>query len=443
MRIKIDIVCAIFLVFAFLSATHIISSSIPIRIAGFTFFGVVRAAAIPIGVLLFIVLATTKAKTLFHKLYLFSIPVILISLQILLQFFLLPSLALQSHITASADFLSLFITYLLLLLTVNTNSTNKISNFLLLSFQLILLAAILYEPFLILQSGQSIFSVLANYGDRSAAPRTATFWGSSNDSANILVMLLPFGYLFLERFSRYKKKILIPLFILYIFVVLTFNSTRTALLGSFPLITFLYYSNLSTKKIALLSISLLPLAVLGASFITSFVNQAFAGEDLYSGTFGWRYQNLWQPGVAYTLENSPINGFGSGGWGYVYTSIYGGSSYANVHNAFIWTYVSWGLVGLISYIALLLILSFEAYRLSRFRLKYISNIGKACFCSVIAYIFWSLISGGYGALGLSPLLSVAAIIVCTRVSIINLIHSTPRLDKLDQLKNYTNFHQIL
>ena len=115
------------------------------------------------------------------------------------------------------------------------------------------------------------------------------------------------------------------------------------------------------------------------------------------------------------MDTSPILGFGVRGWEYV-SSLPGVLSVTeeggvSPHNIYLWIFISWGLVGLVFYLFLLIILFFHSFRLTKDNDRKIAIYAKASFCSLIAYIIWGLISNAHIDIGWLVLIMIATSVV--------------------------------
>ena len=354
-----------------------------------------RFGTIPILSFFILDLLTKLKQKQAKHLFLMSLPIIIILFVTLFQLIALPSVVLSTHITGSIRPISWSLAYLCVLLVLNPSVAREYKNIFLTLLLLIFLVGILQYPHLILKSGVGISSILSNYGQLQGRVQNHGIFGSANEDANGLIALFPIALLWIEQTHGLKKKIL--KFIIFIFfpIALLFNGTRTALLISFPLITFLFYSNLSFKRTFIFVLASPILAGVFLLFGYGFFERAFIEDVEGGGTLGWRLEHAWIPAINHTLENSPIFGFGSRGWEYVAQQaelITPDGGLIPPHSGYVWVYISWGVIGLAAYLAFLLILLTESFRLAQSKKLEVAKPSKALFCSVVAYCLWSFIS---------------------------------------------------
>ena len=360
--------------------------------------GALRIAFIP---LLFIVLLDASGKISIQRLK-FAIymsgPLLVLPMLFAFQVLALPSDALSIHLSGCTKFVCWILGYLCTLLTLNNQSARKTRSIILYTFIFIFLATIVQYPFIIAKSSTSIAVILKNFG--RGEKNFFGLFAAANEDANSTVTLLPFLLMQVEKLGGLKKFVLLACILFYFSIVLLFNGTRTALLITFPLILFIFYSKLSIK--AFLGISpLIGLAfLLYNAYGRGFTEEAFSKESGDSGTFSFRLERVWIPASTYTFEHSPLVGFGSRGWEYVgsLVRLVRSASETNAfeiipsHNVYVWTFVSWGILGSFIYVTFLILLLKESFGLSKNSDAEVAMFGRTLFCSMIAYCFWAFIS---------------------------------------------------
>ncbi|NEO98673.1 MAG: hypothetical protein F6K58_08325 [Symploca sp. SIO2E9] len=411
-----------------------------IRLGGFSLIGVVRVGLLP--VLFFTLIDTFKSrriKKIGSRFWLEMIfPIFAFLILLIFQIFTLPSKALSGHLSGSADYVFLWLSYLCIVLNLNHETSHKIIKIISFTFLLVFIAAIIQYPYLIISSGKNLIGVLSSYG-QSGKIKTFALFASANEDANAVMTLLPFALFYIEKTSGIKRIILRTSILLYIPIILLFNGTRTALIISFPLILSLFYSNLSFKKIINFFPFLIPIIGLVYIFTYSFVGSAFSREAADEGSLNWRMENLWIPATTYTRENSPLVGFGSLGWDYVSRSIeigYGSGSYFKIipsHNLYVWSYVGWGTIGLFILLVFIAILLKESFKLSRLSNFELSSLSKTVFCSILGYCIWGCISNAFMPAGWCIFYSMGIIIASMRVI---LVESNKQLFKYQIKQTY-------
>jgi O-antigen ligase len=321
------------------------------------------------------------------------------------QIFLIPSEALEMHLSGCIKFISWILLYLCSLATITEYTAPQFAKGVTFILFLNFLGIVLQYPFLILASSKSFFDVIASYGDTTLDKSIHGLFAAANEDANGMITLLPFCLYFVEKTTALKKWLLRLLILLYIPIILLFNGTRSALFAGFPLISLLFYLKFSVIRLVRIAPFLLGAVALLVANTRSFAEQAFKSESLQNGNFGWRVLRLWIPATRYTFEHSPILGFGSRGWDYVcilnnivlsqtgqVTSVFDTTP---PHNIYIWIYVSWGIFGFLMYLSFLALLLKESFLLCLSKRAEVSKLGKATFCSMVAYCIWGGISNSH------------------------------------------------
>ena len=410
MKVNAVGILAFLIVLYLLTAIHAVES-VSIASALMRLF---RLANIPLFLLFIVVLLPRQAMTKMKAFAPLILPVVLILAVNVLQLAALPAHLAATHLTISVRFSALFLLYICILLAINRTSVDRLMRVLTVSLSAVFVVGVIQYVFLIFQSGSSFVSVFANYGQPGARYQLEGILGSANENANGFMTILPLVLLQVER-KEFQTRLLLRGAVFFLLVLaLLFNGTRTALLISLPLITFLFYSDLSVKKAAFLA---LPASVFGAYlllFSQNIVGRAFGQESSQDGTLGWRVEHVWRPAIDYTAANSPLFGFGSRGWEFIGAQIgftdHTGIDVAPAHSGYIWTFVSWGLFGLLAYVVLLVVLLVESFRLSQSRKKTVADAGKALFCSMVGYCIWAFISNVMFTVGWVILMYLAAAI---------------------------------
>ena len=377
-----------------------------------------RFGTIPILLLFILDLLPKWKQKQAERLFVMSLPIIIILFVTLFQLIALPSDVLSTHITGSVRPISWSLAYLCVLLVLNPSVAREYKKIFLTLLLLIFLVGILQYPHLILKSGVGISSIFSNYGQLQSRVQIHGIFGSANEDANGLMTLFPIALLCIETTHGLKKKIL--RFIIFIFfpIALLFNGTRTALLISFPLITFLFYSNLSFKRTFIFLLGAPILSGLSLLFGYDFFERAFIEDIEGGGTIGWRLEQVWIPAINHTLENSPIFGFGSRGWEYVAQQVGSINSEGGPippHSGYFVVYISWGIIGLAAYLAFLLILLTESFQLAQSKRVDIAKPSKALFCSVVAYCIWAFISNANEEQGWLILFVIGSLIASLKI----------------------------
>ena len=384
--------------------------------------GALRIAFIP---LLFIVLLDIFSKISTQRLKFavyMSWPLLFLPFLFAFQILMLPSDAISIHLSGCTKFICWVLGYFCMLTTLTQQSARKVRTIILYTFVFIFLATIIQYPFIIAKSSTGLATILKTFGRGDK-----NFFGlfaSANEDANATVTLLPFLLMQIEKLGGFKKIFLLPLLLTYFSIVLLFNGTRTALLITLPIVLFIFYTNLSIR--AFLSISpLVGLAfILYNAYGRGFTEEAFSKESGDSGTFSFRLERVWIPASTYTFEHSPIVGFGSRGWEYVGSLIrlVRSASETNAfeiipsHNVYVWTFVSWGMLGCLIYVAFLLLLLKESFTLSKLPDLEVAMLGKTLFCSMIAYCFWAFISNANIEAGWGILILIGTMISSVKIT---------------------------
>lgn len=357
-------------------------------------------------------------------------PIVILTLYLLIQPFIIDLSRWESNAFTTLRYISLFGNYLVLMLMTNNRKAAIEVKSITLSFILFLgFLSLGQHPFLIAGSGHTILSAAISYRDGKSGSKTDGIFGAANEDANSMMVILPFLLLLIERFPSPWRQLARIFLITYILFTLLFNSTRTALFITFPIVLVLFYSRISIKHLFRLSLGVFVFLMPFYQNIYSFVMRAFASESLTEGTFGGRFSSLWMPAIEYTTQKSSLLGFGSTGWEhifweYVYQFKYLGrwvdhdlvditSQTYPPHSVFVWVYVSWGLVGLALHLFFVFNMLHLSFKMSKSTQSDTCNLGRAIFCSSVAYLLWGGISNAFSDLGWCLLLSLGILCSCT------------------------------
>lgn len=352
-----------------------------------------------------------------------SLPWLIVLILFILQIFAIPSEVISIHLSGCVKFIAWTLLYLCSLVSLNSQTAPKVRKIITGLLLFIFLATIIQYPILIQRSSTSLGALIASYGRQENKDIFGLF-AAANEDANSLMTLFPLALLHIDRFSKIQRFAFRILLFSYLLVVLFFNGTRTALFITLPLITFLYYFRLSLKSL-LISLSLFLSGVLLYNvYVANLATLAFSRESKGGGTLGFRVERAWIPASSYTSEYSPAWGFGSRGWEYVgeKLQIVRGAGETNAfevippHNVYVWTYVSWGIIGLACYLSFLFLLLKDAFQLSVFSNPEISAFGQALFCSIFSYCIWASISNAQIESGWLILLSLAILTASLKIS---------------------------
>lgn len=415
MKVKASFLLVALNILYVITSIHVISV-IPIV---HSLMRVLRLLSIPVLFFIMIALFPKQSSYKLSRLLSISLPPIILLFINLLQLLALPNNIVLTHASGSVTFTAWFSLYLSMLMALNSKSSGFVKNALITTLSLTFLIGILQYPHIVMQSGAQLSRALNNYGNTVHRYQLGGIFGSANEDANGFVTLFPLALLWVENQKGIKKIIFRCILLIYFPLVLIFNGTRTALIITFPIVTTLFYWKISLNQFLYI---LGPLAGIGLALfnLSSNITSKFFGQESASGgTFGWRVEHVWLPAVQYTLNNSPIFGFGSRGWEYIcnqleiFDTFTGGPKPS--HSGYIWAFASWGMLGLIAYVTFLSILLIQAFQLSNSKTQDISRTGKALFCSMIGYCFWAFISNVMMPQGWVILISLATLIAALKV----------------------------
>ncbi|MBW4627285.1 MAG: hypothetical protein KME49_17705 [Brasilonema octagenarum HA4186-MV1] len=328
-------------------------------------------------------------------------PLLLLPILFLFQIVAIPPAAVPTHLSGCTKYIFWSLLYLSTVLSLNSQTTHLIRKILFITLLLVFLATIVQYPIVIQRSSQSLSSIIASYGTQEKD--IFGLFASANEDANSLITLFPLALFYIKQKSGLKGLILKVALLLYLPPLLFINGTRTALFITFPILLFLFHFTFSIKNFTRLAPFLIIFILIYNLYVVSFAESSFSKESEGEGTWGFRVERVWTPTSNYTYENSPLFGFGSRGWEYVcrINGIVRGAGEENAfevipsHNVYVWTYVSWGIVGFSIYLGFLLTLLKESFQLSIFQDQEISLFGKTLFCCVIGYCIWAFISNAY------------------------------------------------
>ena len=371
-----------------------ITTSIDIKVGSGSVLGLFRIFMIPI--LLLVAADATKRKVIRLS------TVSLISLATLTSLFLLQTFAipgsLVTHFSGSAKFIFWFLSYFVLITTVTPRDSLKVKNTITLSLVIVFLMALIQYPYLIAQGGVGLGQVFSSYGSFGKV-KTYGLFLSANEDGNGMMTLFPFMLYKIEQLTGPKKTFLRGFILAVMPFVLLINGTRTALFITFPILVILFYSKFSPKQIIRLLLIGSILGLLISLVGQPFIDQAFSSESDDGGTFNWRIENLWIPAINYTSDESLLFGFGTRGWEHFCAQspnpLLATQCYPS-HNAFVWSFVAWGVLGFTAYVLYIFNLLFQSIQVSSFKKDPdIALLGKAVICSTVGYCLWSLISNSF------------------------------------------------
>jgi hypothetical protein len=362
-----------------------------IRILGFSFSGAIRLIGIPLLILVIADSVTTKRVR--KGIIPFLIPMVLLLGILVLQFFVIPKDAVLMHSTGIVRYVSWALGYIALLATLNQNNSLRVLHIFTGTLTTLFVLLIIQYPAIIANSGYSLAAAAQLYGQNII--KMNGIFGAANEDGNGAMALLPFFLAYTGQQAGIKKY-LCGVFILVISpLMIFFNGTRTALFFIYPLVLFLFYSNLSIRRVLMLVPLLATVGIMIRSIASTVAEKTFSGDLEGGGTSGWRIEQVWTPTFNYGVDASPVFGFGVRGWEYVcqQAGVFGETGKGeSPHNIYLWIFISWGLVGFIVHIFFLLILLFYSFRLVGSPNREISNYAKASFCSLSAYLVWASIS---------------------------------------------------
>ncbi|MGQ4646874.1 O-antigen ligase family protein [Lyngbya aestuarii] len=390
------------------------------KIGGFSIFGAIRLLIIPLLVFAIFDISKKIGENRLKFSIGMSIPIIILLMLFGLQILAIPPQAKAIHLSGCAKFVTWILGYFCILLSLNIKTAPKIKNLTFLTLLLVFFATVIQYPYLIATSGASFSQILLSYGAFQKVKIYGLF-GSANEDANALMTLFPFAIFYVEKMSGFKRSLFRAILLFCVPLIVFVNGTRTALFITFPIVVFLFYTNLSLKKFLQVTPLLLVTVIAYNLFFSNLTSAAFQSESEGGGTLDWRIEHVWTPTTAYTTENSPIFGFGSRGWEYV--SIQSGAvkemteppQPESAHNVYVWTYASWGIIGCSAHLLFIALLLKESFQLSKFTSYEVSMLGRASFCSIIAYCLWGSISNAYSNVGWVILIFIASLIGSLKV----------------------------
>lgn len=392
------------------------------RPGGFELVRVLRLCAIPILSVLFIQkLRARKWSSLGWSFWIEMVfPIIVFYLILFIQLYTIPQGAVQGHINSGVTFVFRNLLYLCLILNLNLKASEKLVKFIPLLFLGTLIVAVYQYPLNILTGEIGLGDVLSALGQGSKI-KTFGLFMSANEDGNALVALFPFALFYIEKLPVSKKIFVRNFALVTMALVLLFNGTRTAMFASFPMVLFLFYSNLSIKRVLGYLPIVGPLLFLVVLLVSDFVGAAFSRDTAGEGSFNWRREVVWTPAIEYINQHSPILGFGSRGWDFVARVLdinrggRGPFTAIPSHNLYIWLYACFGLIGLAILALILFGLIRNSFRLAKNPNRDIALLAKACFCSVCAYIIWGGISNAFFPPGWNILYGIALIVASLRM----------------------------
>lgn len=351
-----------------------------------------------------------------------ALPVAFLSVINIFQLIALPSHISRTHLTGSVKFTAFFLLLQYILMVMRIESAEKYSKVLSRYLLLVFFGIVLQYPFLAYSSGASLSSILFNFGQTDKRVQLFGLFNSSNEDANGSATLLPIVLYFLGNIKGFRGKALQILLLSYYLFVLLYNGSRTPIVITLPVTLLTFYTQVSIKSFLAMVFSMPLLAPLAYLFNSVVISRAFSSESARGGTLGWRFEQVWTPAVQYTTEHSPLFGFGSRGWEYVAEQLQlfvvkqnGQTEMITPHNTYVWSYVCWGLLGLISFLCLIAVLLYSAFKVSQSSNAEIARFGKATFCSMIAYVLWCTISNSHLDQSWIILVSLAGLIASLKV----------------------------
>ncbi len=238
--------------------------------------------------------------------------------------------------------------------------------------------------------------------------RASIMHSNANEDALILAVSFPFLFLLKNRFFK------IILILYYVFFLVFYNSTRGAITMSLITILIIQYIKYKKNKNLYIIIVLIFFS-LSISIINKYViNDPFfekgftAVEENESGNFTQRISGIWIPLIEYTLQKSPILGFGAKKYGELAENItFVTNENGNIiymerspHNFFIMFLFNWGLIGLALLLFIYLKYFFIAFNI--FKKKY-DLLSTAVFSSWISFTGMNFISNSFSYRGWSIL----------------------------------------
>ncbi len=262
---------------------------------------------------------------------------------------------------------------------------------------LLFAVVLVFYPYLIVTSGiDPVSALLLN------EHRLHFLLQASNEDAHFMTT---FFILVMVRLRHHKGWVIILTGLFYL--ALLYNGTRSAFLMAIvlPVIFFVLYK----RKFVLSFIVLGIVFITSFSYVAEYVKVKFEGDlevfedpdavlsgKQVGGSLSFRIAHLWVPMITYTNRESPIIGNGSNGWDIIAVKLLNSKKIESPHNTFVWTYINWGLVGLIGMFMLFAIPFFNMVRI------YISNQGGkyqllvvALICTWIEFFVWSMIANAY------------------------------------------------
>ncbi|NJR73616.1 MAG: hypothetical protein HC773_07890, partial [Scytonema sp. CRU_2_7] len=162
-----------------------------------------------------------------------SWPLLLLMILFLFQIVAIPPAAVPIHLSGCTKYISWSLLYLCVLLSLNSQTTQKVRNILLFTLLFVFLATIVQYPILIQRSSESLSTIIASYGHQEKDIHG--LFAAANEDANGLMTLFPLALFYIRQKSGLKRLILKAIILLYIPIVLFFNGTRTALFITFPI----------------------------------------------------------------------------------------------------------------------------------------------------------------------------------------------------------------
>ncbi len=242
------------------------------------------------------------------------------------------------------------------------------------------------------------------------------FLGAANEDANFLSSIFP-----LLLFKTGNRKLVKMGLVILTFLILLINGTRSAIM--MMLITTFIYMLYGQNKERIIHIRILMLTIISfvivlfiipyftiifyseRNLFENFNNLLNYGDATVEGNFAYRVIKIWTRPIYYTIENSPMFGFGSGGWDFVALKLrivnpFNLFKVESPHNSLIYFFVCWGLIGVIVFL-IIIICGFGLSIKCLFKNTdtTFKNLSLSIFLSWISFIAWSLIANAYSTHG--------------------------------------------
>ncbi|MCK4821587.1 hypothetical protein KA005_37825, partial [bacterium] len=242
------------------------------------------------------------------------VAIFLFFLILAIQFFIVDDKVL--HLQGSVKYFFYFTCLLLSLYSCYYDSKNA-RNALVIVAIILFASVIFFYPYIICKAGMNPYERLTVY------MRSSFLLRAGNEDAHFMLTLFPF---LLAKF--HGKKFLTIVFLVFCFLALIYNGTRSTLVMA-PIVTLLYYNIISKRKL-LLGGLLTALIVAGMSALPQILALMFEKEmglilnyqdflygNYVGGNLSRRVSFIWLPTIKDTIQNSFWVGYGSNGWSLV------------------------------------------------------------------------------------------------------------------------------